>query len=277
MRRTFAHIALFANRGFQDMLRRVLVVWAREHTRAGYKQGMSELLAMVLCQALAEHRVWQHALRAPGPLDPPLDLLAVLVDARYVEHDAYWLLDAMMARLTVVYIPEETPFTPVGASASAGAGAGASGDCDAASTVPGRPAAARGEPTPTPVLAPATPRRVPKFRQWLRELPAAGAGTPPPAPTPARATHRPRLMTPGGTGSSLVRRLDHIQGSLLSRFDPALNAHLCDIGVEPSMYLLRWLRLVFARELAMVPPRRVFVRVCLCVSVCVSVSVPLFV
>ncbi len=267
------------------MLRRVLIVWACEHARAGYKQGMSELLAVLLCQTFSEHRVWQHALRVPAgaaALEPPLSVLAALVDPRYVEHDAYWLLDAMMARLQGVYLPDEPPApaatgTPVAAPLR---GAGAGGDV-ASPVVPARlpaplpvraAAAAAAVPAPAsgggggggggPAASTPPPRKVPKFRQWLHESPGRATPSPPPVSTPVRtpATARPRLMTPSLTDSSLVRRLDHIQGQLLARFDPALNRHLTDIGVEPSMYLLRWLRLVFARELAMVCHARPLLR-----------------
>lgn len=48
--------------------------------------------------------------------------------------------------------------------------------------------------------------------------------------------------------SPLQRTCTRIQGDRLLACDPALHARLTSLGVEPQLYLLRWLRLLFGRE-----------------------------
>jgi hypothetical protein len=50
---------------------------------------------------------------------------------------------------------------------------------------------------------------------------------------------------------TLISRLEHIQHRLLQRSNPQLAAHLHTLGVEPHMYLVRWVRVLFAREIRM--------------------------
>lgn len=47
----------------------------------------------------------------------------------------------------------------------------------------------------------------------------------------------------------IITRCNHIQGSLLRRIDPQLRENLEKEGVEGQLYLIRWLRLLFTREL----------------------------
>ena len=48
--------------------------------------------------------------------------------------------------------------------------------------------------------------------------------------------------------SALLRKCVHIQEVVLRRFDPPLQRRLAELEVEPQLYLLRWLRLLFGRE-----------------------------
>ena len=46
-------------------------------------------------------------------------------------------------------------------------------------------------------------------------------------------------------------QLDRIQNELLQRFDPLTARHMLHLGIEPEMYLLRWVRLLMSREFPM--------------------------
>ena len=48
--------------------------------------------------------------------------------------------------------------------------------------------------------------------------------------------------------SQLQRKCELIQEGLLRQLDPALHVRLGELGIEPQLYLLRWLRLLFGRE-----------------------------
>ena len=57
-------------------------------------------------------------------------------------------------------------------------------------------------------------------------------------------------VTHGEERSRLMQQLHRLQHSLLQRADPQLSEHLRRCELEPHMYMLRWVRLLFAREFA---------------------------
>ena len=51
-----------------------------------------------------------------------------------------------------------------------------------------------------------------------------------------------------GNGSAVLRKCKLIQDVLLKKHDEQLSIHLSDIELEPQLYLLRWIRILFGRE-----------------------------
>ena len=51
--------------------------------------------------------------------------------------------------------------------------------------------------------------------------------------------------------TTLNAQLDRIHNQLLSTIDPELHSFFTRLGIEPPMYLLRWVRLLMAREFEM--------------------------
>lgn len=49
-------------------------------------------------------------------------------------------------------------------------------------------------------------------------------------------------------GSAVLRKCKYIQDVLLRKHDEALSIHLTDVELEPQLYLLRWIRILFGRE-----------------------------
>ncbi|KAH7910661.1 rab-GTPase-TBC domain-containing protein [Hygrophoropsis aurantiaca] len=72
-----------------------------------------------------------------------------------------------------------------------------------------------------------------------------------------RETSVPAVSSPHGQinlqpyVSPIVQACGHIQGTLLKCVDPSLYAAMQTAGVEPQIYGLRWLRLLFTREFSM--------------------------
>jgi hypothetical protein len=66
--------------------------------------------------------------------------------------------------------------------------------------------------------------------------------SPPPASGASSAAPAPPQSSP------IVRKCRYIQDALLHKFDIQLHDHLVSISMEPQLYLLRWLRLLFGRE-----------------------------
>jgi len=50
------------------------------------------------------------------------------------------------------------------------------------------------------------------------------------------------------TSSPVVQKTKKIQDIMLKKLDPILHAHLVDLDIEPQIYMLRWIRLLFGRE-----------------------------
>ena len=53
--RTYQERPLFQHEEIQSMLTRILLIWSKKHPELGYKQGMNELLAIVMFIAYCEH------------------------------------------------------------------------------------------------------------------------------------------------------------------------------------------------------------------------------
>lgn len=167
--RCYPEIEWFQGEEVQGLLLRVLYVHAKQ-SKLGYRQGMHELLAPIV---LMLHRERESAAEAAAAADPSISaLLATFADPQYLEHDAFALLDALLAR---------------------------SGE-------------------------------------WFESNSA------PPAPAPAGAVAAPPTPSP------IIRKCRYIQDALLCKFDTPLYDHLTAISIEPQLYLLRWLRLLFGRE-----------------------------
>ena len=69
----------------------VLFTWAKENSDISYKQGMNELLAIVLFVAYAE--------KAPDYMNVSMrtqDLINTLNDPKHMEADVYWLFERLM-------------------------------------------------------------------------------------------------------------------------------------------------------------------------------------
>lgn len=49
-------------------------------------------------------------------------------------------------------------------------------------------------------------------------------------------------------GSAVLRKCKYIQDVLLKKHDEALSIHLAEVELEPQLYLLRWIRIIFGRE-----------------------------
>ena len=207
--RTQQTIAWFVEAETQELMHRILLVWSLAHQDVGYKQGMNELLAVLLYLICTErgglggegHAELRQEVqtdrvdRPEGENAQPFqgqeevhDILDSMLDPAYCEHDAYMLFSLIMGRM-------EGVFCPVGEAPSAY----------------------------VPVVSPASTDQ-------------------------ASSVVRRRKRT---SATSLLQRFSRIQAEIVHLQDPDLAEHMIMQGVEPHMYLLRWMRLLCCREFAM--------------------------
>jgi TBC1 domain family protein 5 len=83
--RTLQEFEYFKRASTRDTLTQILYLWAAEHPDPGYKQGMNELLAVILIVFDTERSAQMEAF-----------------DPVYLRHDTYMFFDALMQKLRVV-------------------------------------------------------------------------------------------------------------------------------------------------------------------------------
>ncbi len=175
------------NESTKQVMLRILLVWAKAHPNIGYKQGMNEILAVLLqvlhseygpASALSHKRDRSHDTSDHASESASVaTLFPILTDRSFLEHDAYLLFDRILLGLLPVYDPK-SHVKAVSYHSNAQ-------DADL-------------------------------FGPRSKELPD---------------------------------RLEHVQNTLLQLADFNLAAKLHMTGVEPHMYLIRWMRVLFAREI----------------------------
>lgn len=136
LKRTQPYLPFLHTAEVQWRMLRVLRVYAATHPAFGVKQGMTELLASVLLllhtesAADAEGGQGGGASARAGPtgeggkVDPCLALSRRLLSPSHVEHDAFALLEALLARLAPHYDPDAVRSRPPGRGSFSGVGDG---------------------------------------------------------------------------------------------------------------------------------------------------------
>ena len=215
LRRLHPGVAFYVRPDVQRIMLRILFVWARMHPAVGYRQGMHELVALLV----SVH--WDEAAEAAEAEAAEAALLAeapALAEARLRSPPA-----GSWPRLDGV-----------------GGGSGGSDspnhfDDDREST------ALLGTVLRGEYVEAATWASFAQLMRGMHEYFDPGAGSLEHAKAPLEPNSAPG-MTP------LLRRCARIQGERLVDADPTLHARMVSLGIEPQLYLLRWLRLLFGRE-----------------------------
>jgi len=262
--RTQGGMDFFKRQEVQDMMLRILLVWARSHPNVSYKQGMSELLAVTVYLLYIEQ--WPEEI----PLTPDvrqipegvekgndalgkgetkggnttkeeplpsksLDAMSILphlTDGNYLEHDAFAMLSRMMNRISSLYAPAEGRHrNPSNNSSNCG----------------------KQEVKSAITTLTDSSYRDESFSStgsgFHDEGADAGASDDSMTDADTSSSDHARGST---NGSFLLHKLERIQGEMLRDLDEDLSLHLSQLGVEAHMYLLRWVRLLLSREFPMV-------------------------
>src|SRR4051812_47151890 len=97
--RTYADDPFFANPSTRCMLQRILLLWSCEHADISYRQGMNELLAMILIGLRKDFSTKPPPHAASYPIE-----LTLLADTQFLEHDAYLIFNELMKSMRDYYI-----------------------------------------------------------------------------------------------------------------------------------------------------------------------------
>ena len=231
----------FASPAIVDTMERVLVVWSKRAPALSYRQGMHELLAALV--------------------------LALHNDA---EQAASWLPAATPAEAAAAIEAASKAAAAVGESASGGGGGGGGDEprsaSPSASALPQEAQNLSDEQMVPLMRALLDPSGVEADAFWLFDQlmvyvkdwfePGTGAGGGGGGGGGGRGGSLPRVSLDeqrrarqaAEKRSPLLLKCAHIQDTLLRRADPQLHGVLAEKEVQPQLYLLRWLRLLFGRE-----------------------------
>ncbi|KNZ56182.1 hypothetical protein VP01_2475g1 [Puccinia sorghi] len=187
--RTFPELEYFRKKRTQAMLTDILHVYCKLHQYIGYRQGMHEILGVLL------ETLDLDSLNCPSKGKP--GLIHQVLSRDHLEHDAFSLFSLLMKPMNHWYDPNLS--IPLGDLAN-------------------------NQTTPLTSVG-----FVPS--QLATILPATNASFP----------HHP-LVQP------IVERCASIFHVYLKYADPELWAHLDKLEIEPQLWGIRWLRLLFTRE-----------------------------
>ncbi|XP_037092689.1 TBC1 domain family member 5-like [Pollicipes pollicipes] len=94
--RTMPEVALFREDAVRQLMTDVLFVFMQKHPEVEYVQGMHELLAPIVYLLLREYNNFCDIRAVHRDPHPDFDLLEILLDKTYVEHDAFYLLEKVL-------------------------------------------------------------------------------------------------------------------------------------------------------------------------------------
>ncbi|ETV90246.1 hypothetical protein H310_14925 [Aphanomyces invadans] len=241
VRRTRCNMQFFQSDHMQRMLVHVLLVYAAEHPAVSYNQGMGELLAVLVYLLHVERWPNSGSDRTSQVDDIDNDDVSSTVDEgddegdddSYVHVD---MVDVGRSMLGSDSVLEMRPFAALKAKCTS--------TCK--DTVAALLATLADnfflEHDTYALFEQVMKRMAPMFCPHVSSTPAARA---PPTDQPSPP------CSPRDDLSALQATCDRIHNVLLHRVDPALAAHLDSFDVPPEVYLLRWVRLLLAREFPM--------------------------
>ncbi|OQR93818.1 hypothetical protein ACHHYP_02253 [Achlya hypogyna] len=225
--RTRCAMPYFRDGPVQTMLIRVLFIFAQEHPAMAYHQGMGELLAVIVYLLYIEQYPREPASGSPRDGRWSFETVSMAPGGQVVDDGAPWD-DSSYVHVDVIDVGRDPvaidkdrflASRPFAADASKPTTACKEAIVDLLSTV------TSGEAIEADAYS------------LLERLMSRMVGVFCPASSP--------------TAASLHSQLERIQYELLPRADPELARHLGELHIVPEVYLLKWVRLLFAREFQM--------------------------
>lgn len=229
VRRTRCAMDFFRDEAVQRMLIRVLYSYSCAHPEISYNQGMGELLATIVYLLHIEQWPSTEALMKASSSTASLDKLDEFYDqdeSSYVYVESYINIQDDADYLNESEFLKLSPFNGEYVKYS---------DCcrDAVETLVREVTDGAFIEHDAYVL--------------LEEIMCRMAG----AYCPDAYATRNRVKRHSGL-SPLADQMNRIQDQILSRCDPPAARHLSALGIEPEMFLLRWVRVLMSREFEMV-------------------------
>ncbi|KAK9707603.1 hypothetical protein K7432_010064 [Basidiobolus ranarum] len=188
--RTFPDSEYFRASTVQTRLINMLFIYCKLHEDVSYRQGMHELLAPIL-QVVDDECLDFSSIPTEKEDDIPLELMKVVLNPDYVEHDAFSLFSNLMKSAKEWYEFNDEL---------------------------------------------SNQRTLQALKSMGKNLDSSNL----------LGNQSPASMPPNQT--PIVVKCNRIHHELLKTYDPQLYAYLESLEIEPQLYGIRWLRLLFGRE-----------------------------
>lgn len=112
--RTYQENDFFTKIHTQKMMERILLIWAIEHPQCSYRQGMNELLAIIIMALNKDYNLQL-------PDDVPSSLSAI-INMQFLEHDAFTIFDHLMVLMWSYFASAATELSLSSSGVSMGVG-----------------------------------------------------------------------------------------------------------------------------------------------------------
>jgi len=100
--RLYPEMDFFRKNEIDDMILRCLFVYAKEHPNIVYKQGMHEIIAPIV------YVLWENAQNVKDTKEDLQEIIYVMNDQSYVEHDAYCIFKEIMDSMEPLFVANKT-------------------------------------------------------------------------------------------------------------------------------------------------------------------------
>jgi hypothetical protein len=210
--RTYPNNDWFQSAEIQSMLLNILLIWARLNPNYEYRQGFNELLAPIIKVVY-----WDAINHSNTNHSDNNSLLDLLLDKNSIEADSFALFQQIMIVMAPYFGENKPKPKPVNNNANNNNKTGSSLN--------------KFNPNPDDIIIPDTTKPKDNTSNAINNQNATTSVSPEPQPE-----------------SPIVKQSNYIHHTLLKQRDLELYNHLERCEVAPQLYLLRWYRLLFARE-----------------------------
>jgi len=230
----------FQDKNIREMMLRVLFIYSKTNGTISYRQGMHELLAPIVYLYQKEYKEYKKLDQDPNTL------VDFIYDNKYLENDTYTMFYHLMKFTENWYAPGNTNNNVVGSNSPT----------TSSSTVPitnnnnnnnsNSNSNNISSTSSTPLMSSSTSSTssTTTTQQTNSSL----------STSPSQNSLSTSLDGPSSAArdesklNEVVLKCKYIHSTLLKQKDPELYQHLESLEIEPQIYLLRWIRLLFGRE-----------------------------
>ncbi|KAF2072186.1 hypothetical protein CYY_006506 [Polysphondylium violaceum] len=231
--RTHPDNEFFQDKNIREKMLRILFIYAKTNGTISYRQGMHELLAPIIYLYEKEYSEYKKLDQDPNTM------VDFIYDQKFVENDTYTIFYHLMKYTENWYAPGNTSSSTTNSPTTS------------SSNIPNT---SHSSISSTPLISSTTSTSTSSTTATTTT--ASSTTT---SPSLSTSPSQNNLLSTSLDGPSsaardesklneVVLKCKYIHSTLLKQKDQELFHHLESLEIEPQIYLLRWIRLLFGRE-----------------------------